>query len=184
MEKEFIKSIMKNKKQYIISSHEGYIKLYEKIYSYYKVKQNDINLLHEKKRLKLLKENDNINFLSLGLGAITMIISITIIIVDDNEMYIRIFLYIALLFLVGWFAFKYLKLAMKDIDQKAIYGVAINVIDDIEKELKDKKKLDEIQVEDRNPNYEVLKEIAITTSTGILTNIIGSGVIRKLLKKK
>lgn len=63
-------------------------------------------------------------------------------------------------------------------------NIKLRAIDDIEKELEAKKKLDEIQLEDKNPSYEVLKEIAITTSTGVLTNIVGSGIIGKVLKKK
>lgn len=195
MEKEFIKSIIKNRKQYSISSNDGYIKLYKKVYSYYKFQKNDIDLINERNRLKLLKEKENINFLALMISLLALMIAsldqvlnffINLVNLknDTNGYILGITVLFVLFIYMVYGIILYIKLAKNDISEKVVYGVAINVIDDIEKELEAKKKLEEIQVEDKNTNYEVLREIAITTSTTLITNVVGSGIIGKFLKKK
>lgn len=180
---------------YFESKHENDYEEIKKTYNYIKlsylekIERNELDLPIEIIRLKRKlgkfqnhKVKTNVNlYVSISTVFITLLLETTVNGDGNTGMIIRI-----LAICIGFVSltFSLIKDADKDGIESLVDSISFEVLIDIEKELEDKKKLDEIQVEDKNTNYEVLKEIAITTSTGVLTNIVGSGIIGKFLKKK
>ncbi|WP_238906643.1 hypothetical protein [Clostridium sp. YIM B02506] len=205
-ERLFDEEIKSDKNEYneVKKDIEQTRKLYENIKNYYykKIKSDYRYLVFEKIRLerKLGKYNHKIiefsvNYFigifsavfALFLQSVNLfdVIKITVFSNDINSILNNMVKMITFFILLFGFMRMFDDKGSKEQQYiNVLNNIKLKVIEEIEKEIEEGKKLKEVEIQNQNRNNDLLKEIVIAVGNGFASGILGSGIIGKIFKKK